>query len=136
MKELVKMSINIHIFFTIFTIFLALVNIYIVKKCNNYIKMTKRVELFTPLYYLSLSILIFTGSVILAVYKFHLKSSVFLMIVASLFIIAGAFKTYQLFKMTRVKDIVSQKKFRDFAYKKYLLDTMLLIFTTTIALSI
>ena len=98
--------------------------------------MTKRVELFTPLYYLSLSILIFTGSVILAVYKFHLKSSVFLMIVASLFIIAGAFKTYQLFKMTRVKDIVSQKKFRDFAYKKYLLDTMLLIFTTTIALSI
>jgi len=133
MKELVSMSINLHIFFVALTFVLAVINLLIVKNCNDYIKMTKRVELFAPLYYLSLSVVIFTGSVVLAVFKFHFKHSVYLMLLISLVIIIGAFKANRLFKMTRVKNIPSQDRYREFAYKKYLLDGVLIAVTAGIS---
>jgi uncharacterized membrane protein len=95
--------------------------------------MTKKVEFFTPMYYLSLSVVIFTGLVVLAVFHFHFVHTVYVMILTALVIIIGAFKAYKLFKQTRIKDTSSQIIYRDFATKKYLVDIGLLIFTIIFA---
>ena len=103
------------------------------KSYNDYVAMTKRYEFFSPLYYLSLSIVIFTGFVVLAVYKFHTNYIVYLMIFTSAVIIVGAFKNHKLFKQTKVKDINSQKIFKQFAIKKYLLDIIFIVLTIILA---
>jgi hypothetical protein len=133
MNELVSMSINLHIFFVFLTLLFAIINLFVVKSCSEYIAMTKKHELFTPLYYLSLSVVIFTGSVVLAVFKFDINHAVYLMILTSVIIIIGAFKNHRLFKLTRVRDENSQIIFRKFAAKKYIVDIVLIIITITLA---
>ncbi len=129
MDELVSLSIQIHIFFLFLTLLFAIVSFFVVKSSKEYINMTKKFEFFTPLYYLNLSIVIFTGFVILAVFKFHTNYSVYFMLLSSIAIIIGAFKVYKLFKKTRVKDINSQELFRQFAIKKYLFDIVIILIT-------
>jgi len=133
MNELVSMSVQIHIFFVFSTLAFAVINLFVIKSCSDYITMTKKFELFSPLYYLSLSVVIFTGSVVLAVFKFHANHAVYLMIVTSLVIITGAFKTHKLFKKTRIKDTNSQEIFESFAIKKYMLDIVLIAITIALA---
>ncbi len=135
MDELVSMSVDLHIFFVFLTLVLAFVNLMVIKKCQEYINMTKKVELFTPMYYLSLSVVIFTGLVVLAVFHFHFIHTVYVMILTAIVIIIGAFKSYKLFKQTRVKDTNSQIIYRKFAIKKYIVDIVLLVFTITFALA-
>ena len=133
MNELISLSIKIHIFFVFVTLLICMINFYIMKNYSDYIAMTKKYEFFSPLYYLSLSVVIFTGLVVLAVYKFHTNYSVYLMILASIVIIVGAFKNHKLFKQTRVKDINSQEIFKNFAIKKYFIDILAMIFTIILA---
>ena len=133
MNELLSMSIKIHIFFVFITLLIAIINFYIMKNYQNYIAMTKKYEFFTPLYYLSLSIIIFTGFVILAVYKFQMSYSIYFMVFTSIVIIVGAFKNHKLFKQTRVKDINSQKIFKQFAIKKFLLDIIFIVLAIILA---
>jgi len=127
MNELVSISTNLHVFFVFLMLIFAFVNLFVIKSCSDYIDMTKKYEFFSPLYYLSLSIVIFTGSVVLAVFKFAISYTVYLMIFTSIIVIAGAFKTHRLFKLTRVRDVNSQEVFRKFAVKKYILDIVLII---------
>lgn len=136
MNELVSMSVQIHIFFVFLTLTLAVINLFVVKSSSEYIAMTKKFELFSPLYYLSLSVVIFTGSVVLAVFKFHINHAVYLMVFTSIVIIIGAFKTHKLFKKTRVKDISSQEIFRKFAVKKYLIDIALMLISIIVAFAV
>ena len=136
MNELVSMSVQIHIFFAFLTLALAVINLFVVKSCSDYIAMTKKFELFSPLYYLSLSVVVFTGSVVLAVFKFHANHAVYLMVFTSVVIIIGAFKTHKLFKKTRVKDVNSQEVFRKFAVKKYLIDIALMLITIILAFAV
>lgn len=133
MNELVSMSINLHIFFVFLALLFALINLFVVKSCSEYVAMTKKYELFSPLYYLSLSVVIFTGSVVVAVFKFDINHAVYLMILTSVIIIAGAFKNHRLFKLTRVRDEESQIVFRKFAVKKYIVDIVLIIITIALA---
>jgi len=133
MNEMISMSIGIHIFFAFLTLLLAMVNLFVVKSYNEYIAMTKKFELFSPMYYLSLSVVVFTGSVVLAVFKFHANHAVYLMIFTSLVVIVGAFKTHKLFKKTRIKDTNSQEVFKKFAIKKYILDILLIAITIALA---
>ncbi len=133
MNELISLSIKIHIFFVFVTLLICMINFYIMKSYSDYIAMTKKYEFFSPLYYLSLSVVIFTGLVVLAVYKFHTNYSVYLMILTSIVIIVGAFKNHKLFKQTIVKDINSQEIFKNFAIKKYFIDILAMIFTIILA---
>ena len=98
--------------------------------------MTKRVELFTPLYYLSLSIVVFTGFVVLSVYHFQIKAIVYLMMASVLVMIYSAFKTHKKFKRTRVKDIESQITYRNFAANKYKVDIAILIFVIILSFAV
>ncbi len=133
MNELVSMSVKIHIFFVFLMLVFAFINLLVVKNCNDYVTMTKRFELFSPLYYLSLSVVIFTGSIVLAVFKFHINYAVYLMIFTSIVIVVGAFKAHKLFKKTRMRDINSQEIFRKFTIKKYLIDIVIILITLTLA---
>ncbi len=128
MNELISMSMDLHIFFVFLTLIIAVINLIVVMKIKDYIPMTKRVEFFTPLYYLSLSIVIFTGFVVLSVYHFQMKSTVYFMIVGAVVVIYGAFKTHKKFKRTRAKDIESQTIYRKFATNKYKVDIVVLLF--------
>jgi len=133
MEQMVSMSIDLHLFFVFLTLALALINLWIIKKIDNYVDMTKKVEMFTPAYYLSLSIVIFTGFVVMAAYRFHTVYTAYLMIAVSVYIIVTAFKANRLFKKTRIRDKNSQKVYREFAIKKYLVDIALMVLTIVIA---
>ncbi len=136
MNELVSMSTDLHIFFVFLTLALAIINLIVVTRVKEYIPMTKRVELFTPLYYLSLSIVVFTGFVVLSVYHFQIKAIVYLMMASVLVMIYSAFKTHKKFKRTRVKDIESQITYRNFAANKYKVDIAILIFVIILSFAV
>jgi len=133
MDELLKMSLDIHIFSVVASIIFCIVNLFIIKNVENYIAMTKKVEMFTPIYYFFISLAMFTGFVMWAVSRFKFDISVYLMVLSFIAIIVGAAKSYKLFKKTRIKDKNSQKVFREFAIKKYIFDAILLILVAFLA---
>ncbi len=133
MNELVEMSINLHLFFVVLSLILSLINIFVVKKIEDYVDMTKKVELFTPAYYLSLSITVFTGFIVLSVYHFHFTFAVYIMIASTIHIIISGFKCHKFFKKTRMQDKESQITFRKFADRKYKIDSILIILTIILA---
>ncbi len=132
MSEMISMSIDIHIFFVFLTLCFAIINLFVVKKVGEYVKMTKKVEMFTPAYYISLSIVMFTGFVVLAAIHFETIYIVYFMILVALHIITSAFKVHRLFKKTHLKDKESQIVFKKYAQRKYIVD-IILIFATIIA---
>lgn len=62
----------------------------------------RRIRLFLPIYYFFLSIIIFTGLLLLALNHFHLNLYLILMIVAWLGILALAIIHFKLFKKARI----------------------------------
>ena len=127
MEEIFDLSIKLHIFFAISTILIAAYILYLFYADIEYVPLTRKVEFITIWYYVVLAALAFTGLIALTVQKFLFSFIVILMICASVLILITGIKEYKLFKKTRVKDIKSQEKYREFAKKKYLWDICLII---------
>ncbi len=127
MEEIFELAIKLHIVFIISSISIAIYILYLFYANIKYIPLTRKIEFITIWYYVSLAALAFTGLIALTVQKFAFSFSVILMIIVSTIIFITGIKEYRLFKKTRLKDITSQKNYRNFAKKKYLWDIILII---------
>jgi nitrate reductase gamma subunit len=128
MEEMITMAIQLHIGFIILALLLASYIYFVVGKFDN-LKYAQKYEKTYSWYLMSLSVIGFTGLVVMAVEKFAFHWSFIWMIFIFFIMIVTSVKVYKLFKNTDRFDKDSITLFSTFAKKKYLLDIFLMLAT-------
>ncbi len=89
------------------------------------------------LYYrATLGILFFTGLVVMAVAKFDVLWTVYIMVLVVLHMIGTSVKENIVYKLTHIKDTVSQETFKAYAKKKYITDIIMIVALTVLAYAV
>ncbi|ARU47378.1 hypothetical protein Sdiek1_0195 [Sulfurospirillum diekertiae] len=126
MDELIRLSIQLHLLFIILLVVLIGLNIYLLKSDKTFLKLSKRLELIAPQYYIVLSAIFFTGIIVMAVQQFNFSFSVWIMILVWLLIVAFGIRGHKLYKkIERTEE--SQSAYKHYAIKKYSIDLLAVI---------
>ncbi len=129
MNELIDLTLKMHGSFVGILLLTAVFNYFFLDKDFEVKTIKKRVRMILPAYYLILSLILFTGLVLLGAVQFTNLYSfvVFSMIAVWIFILVTCIKSYKKMKFLQKEDINSYLRF----YKrKYLADISLLIFVS------
>lgn len=131
MEELIQLSSQLHLVFIILLVVLIALNLYLLKSDKTFLKLSKRLELIAPQYYIVLSAIFFTGIIVMAVRQFAFSFSVWLMIIVWLMIVAFGIRGHKMYKkIERTEE--SQSAYKRYAIKKYSLDLLALIVTSAL----
>ncbi len=128
MEEMITMAIQLHVGFIILALLLASYIYFVVGKFDS-VKYAQKYEKTYSWYLMSLSIIGFTGLVVMAVEKFAFHWSFVWMIFIFFIMIFTSIKVHKLFKNTNRFDKDSIILFSSFAKKKYLFDILLMLAT-------
>lgn len=129
MEEFITLSMQLHLLFVILLVVLIIINLYLLKSDSVFIKLSKKLELIAPQYYIVLSAIFFTGIIVMAVKKFEFSLSVWIMILVWLFILVKGIKKHKIYKKMDKRDENSQVDYKKLAIKKYMIDAILIIVT-------
>jgi len=113
--------------------FLALLNIYFIKKEQVFVSLGRQIEFLAPQYYLLLAAILFTGLLVWTVEQFEFQIKIVLMIITWFVIFVTSIMKYRRYKKTSYRDLEAQKEFKSFAFKKYLIDIALILFTAGVS---
>jgi cytochrome c biogenesis protein CcdA len=127
MQELMTVSINTHIVLLLSMLLVSTILVVIFFTQDDYIKLTRVYERVSLIYFLFLSMFVFTGLLAFTVIKFTLSFRVILMILATLYIIVTSVRVHRIFKESRLNDRSSQITFVEHTRKKYIVDNSILI---------
>lgn len=131
MEELIRLASQLHLVFIILLVVLIALNLYLLKSDKTFLKLSKRLELIAPQYYIVLSAIFFTGIIVMAVRQFTFSFSVWLMIIVWILIVAFGIRGHKMYKkMERTEE--SQSAYKRYAIKKYGLDFLALIATSAL----
>jgi hypothetical protein len=131
MEELIRLASQLHLVFIILLVVLIGLNLYLLKSDKTFLKLSKRLELIAPQYYIVLSAIFFTGIIVMAVRQFTFSFSVWLMIIVWVLIVAFGIRGHKMYKkIERTEE--SQSAYKRYAIKKYSLDFLALIATSTL----
>lgn len=131
MEELIHLSSQLHLVFIILLVVLIALNLYLLNSDKTFLKLSKRLELIAPQYYIVLSAIFFTGIIVMAVRQFAFSFSVWLMIIVWLMIVAFGIRGHKMYKkIERTEE--SQSAYKRYAIKKYSLDLLALIATSAL----
>lgn len=133
MNEFITLSTQLHLLFVIVLVLLIGINIYLLKKDTGFVKLSKKLELIAPQYYIVLSAIFFTGIIMMAVTQFAFHLGVWVMISVWIFILFFGIKGHRRYKKMDKKDAISQGDYKTFAIKKYTIDLALILATTLFA---
>jgi len=128
MNELIELSAQLHLIFVVVLIGLILINLYLLKSDKIFFKLSKRLELIAPQYYIVLAAIFFTGLIVMAVRQFSFSLIVWEMMIAWVVIVGLGIKNHKLYKKARL-DAGSQNMYKALAFRKYLLDLALVAIT-------
>lgn len=131
MEELIRLSSQLHLVFIILLVILIALNLYLLKSDKTFLKLSKRLELIAPQYYIVLSAIFFTGIIVMAVRQFAFSFSVWIMIVVWVAIVAFGIRGHKMYKKIERTE-VSQSAYKRYAIKKYTLDFIALIATSAL----
>lgn len=131
MEELIRLSSQLHLVFIILLIILIAFNLYLLKSDKTFLKLSKRLELIAPQYYIVLSAIFFTGIIVMAVRQFAFSFSVWVMIAVWIAIVAFGIRGHKMYKKIERTE-VSQSAYKRYAIKKYTLDFIALIVTSAL----
>lgn len=129
MEEFIALSVQLHLLFVISLVVLIIINLYLLKSDSVFIKLSKKLELIAPQYYIVLSAIFFTGIIVMAVKKFEFSLSVWIMILVWLFILVKGIKKHKIYKKMEKRDENLQVDYKKLAIKKYTIDAILIIVT-------
>jgi hypothetical protein len=129
MDELIRLSIQLHLVFIVLLGLLIGINLYLLNSDRTFVKLSKRLELLAPQYYIILSAIFFTGIIVMAVQQFHFSISIGLMLVVWGGMIAFGIKGRRMYKKIERTES-SQRAYKQFAIKKYALDLLALLATS------
>ena len=116
MEELINLSTQLHIIFVVLLLGLVGANIYLIKSKKTFFNLSKRLELLAPQYYIVLSAIFFTGLIVMAVRQF----------VAWIALSALGIRGHKIYKRVEKTD-ASQTSYRTFAFKKYMIDLIIVV---------
>ena len=126
MDELIQLSSQLHLLFIILLVVLIGLNIYLLKSDKTFLKLSKRLELIAPQYYIVLSAIFFTGIIVMAVQQFRFSFSIGMMLLVWLLIVAFGIRSHKLYKkIERTEE--SQSAYKRYAMKKYSIDLLAVI---------
>lgn len=131
MEELIRLSSQLHLVFIILLVILIAFNLYLLKSDKTFLKLSKRLELIAPQYYIVLAAIFFTGIIVMAVRQFAFSFSVWIMIVVWIAIVAFGIRGHKMYKKIERTE-VSQSAYKRYAIKKYTLDFIALIGTSAL----
>ncbi|NCD11695.1 MAG: hypothetical protein EOL93_04020 [Epsilonproteobacteria bacterium] len=123
MEELIRLSSQLHLIFIGLLGVLIAFNLYLLNSDKTFLKLSKRLELIAPQYYIVLSAIFFTGIIIMAIRQFHFSLSVAVMIIVWIGIVALGIRGHKIYKSMERTEI-SQKAYKQYAIKKYTLDLL------------
>ncbi len=131
MEELIQLSSQLHLVFIILLVVLIALNLYLLTSDKTFLKLSKRLELIAPQYYIVLSAIFFTGIIVMAVHQFTFSLSVWVMIVVWVGIVAFGIRGHKMYKrLERTEE--SQSAYKRYAIKKYSLDLLALVLTSAL----
>ena len=133
MEELIRLSINLHVIFIVLLIVLIAMMLYLLKSDKDFLKISKKLELITPQYYIVLTAIFFTGLIVWAVTKFAFSLAVLVMVALWLYSIVFGIKNYKVYKKMQKKDAFAQAEYKQLAQKKYVIELGLLVAVSALA---
>ena len=131
MEELIHLSSQLHLVFIILLVVLIALKLYLLNSDKTFLKLSKRLELIAPQYYIVLSAIFFTGIIVMAVRQFAFSFSVWLMIIVWVLIVAFGIRGHKMYKKIERTE-ASQSAYKRYAIKKYSLDLLALIATSAL----
>ena len=129
MEELISLSSELHLLFILLLIGLIGGNIYLLKSDHSFVKLSKRLELLAPQYYIVLAGILFTGLIVMAVRQFVFSWSVWMMIVVWVFMIAYSIRNHKIYKKARNAQM-NQDDYKALTIRKYGIDFFVVLLTT------
>ena len=136
MNEFITLSTQLHLLFVIVLVVLIGINLYLLKKDTGFVRLSKKLELIAPQYYIVLSAIFFTGIIMMAVTQFTFHIGVWVMIGVWMFILFFGIRGHRRYKKMDKKDEVSQNDYKTFAIKKYTIDLALILASTLFAYAV
>lgn len=124
--EIMQDAISTHIYAIYIFLAIMLFNLYSVVSSKNFMSLAKRLKFMTPVYHLSNSIVIYTGTIV-AFYAQQFSLTIALMIPASIFLLVIEIKRYKKQRVIKVGDSKLQEDFYSYAKKIYLIEISVLI---------
>lgn len=131
MDELIRLSSQLHLVFIVLLGTLIAINLYLLKSDKTFLKLSKRLELIAPQYYIVLSAIFFTGIIVMAVRQFSFSLSVWVMIGVWIVMIAFGIRGHKMYKKIEQTE-TSQSAYKRYAIKKYTLDLVALFATSAL----
>ena len=129
MDELIRLSSQLHLLFIILLVVLIGLNIYLLKSDKTFLKLSKRLELIAPQYYIVLAAIFLTGIIVMAVQQFSFPFSVWVMVLVWVLIVAVGIRGHKIYKRIERTE-ASQTAYKRFAIKKYTIDLIAVIVTS------
>jgi len=136
MTEMISMAVLLHLL-AIFMMLAVIVWILVVLSSNKEFKaLSVKYEAVSLYYRALLGVLFFTGLVVMAVSKFDVIWMVYVMVLVALVMIGTTIKESIVYKLSHIKDAVSQETFKAYAKKKYISDIVLIVLTALVSYAV
>ncbi len=130
--EIMQEALTTHIYAIYIFLAIILFNFYSVTTQKNFIKLSKRLKIMTPMYHLSNAVIMYTGAIISA-YAKDFNLTVILMLSASIFLLVIEIKRYKKMRVIKSYNIALQEKFIPYAKKIYAIEAIILVFVYIIS---
>ncbi len=124
--ELMEDPILAHVYAIYFFLAIMLFNLYLVRTQKDFIKLAKTLRFMTPMYHLSVAIVMYTGTIV-AFYTRYFSITIALMIATAIFLLVIEIKRHKKMKVIRSTDEQLQKEFYVYSTKVYLIETAVLL---------
>lgn len=130
--DFVSISITTHVYSIVALMLIMVFNFYSVMRMKNFVDLTKRLRLMTPIYHMANAFVVYTGAIV-AAYSQDLSITVILMIATSIFVMVLEIKRYKKMRVIKTTQIAKQQEFIMFAKKIYNLEILAILFTYTVS---
>ncbi len=127
MSDMISMAIMLHEGAIVLILLLLSLLVWHFSKEMEFKPFSLQYEKLSLYYRALLATLFFTGLVVMAVAKFDVKWTAYVMLLVILHMIATAIKENILYKKTHLKNLPSQETFKAYAKKKYLVDIIMIV---------
>ena len=136
MTDMISMAIMLHVGSIVLILLLLALLVWHFSKEMEFKAFSVRYEQLSLYYRATLGALFFTGLVVMAVAKFDVLWTVYIMVLVVLHMIATSVKENIAYKLTHIKDALSQETFKAYAKKKYIIDIIMIVVLSVVTYAV
>ncbi len=136
MASMISMAIMLHVGSILLILLLLALLLWHFSSDMEFKAFSLKYEQLSLYYKATLGALFFTGLVVMAVAKFDVLWTVYIMVLVVLHMIATSVKEHLAYKLTHIKDALSQETFKAYAKKKYTIDIVLIVVLSVVTYAV